>query len=76
MRGGVLLIVVGLLLAYLAVTGRYKCFSSALDCLLGDGKPCGCDDPSGGQSSLSSSTFSGVQPLKPIQPILSGVRIS
>lgn len=33
MRGGVILIALGLLIGYLGVTGRYKCFSLFISCL-------------------------------------------
>lgn len=74
MRGGVILIVVGLLLAYLAVTGKYKCLSSVLSCLLGDGEPCGCDDAAQAAPS-SMPTLQGVQPLVPIKPIRSMLNV-
>lgn len=76
MRGGVILIVVGLLLAYIGVTGRYKCFTSAFDCLMGDGSPCDCNDGKMPESvSLNSGsgggigTFPTIAPLQPIRPI-------
>lgn len=61
MRGGVIFLIVALLLAYVAVTGRYKCFSALLSCILyGD---CGCpgqpQSPAGGQ----------VGALPPIAPL-------
>ena len=48
MRGGVIFLIIALLLAYVAVTGRYKCFAAFLTCIFtGD---CGCAGVGGGQS--------------------------
>src|SRR5262245_60653605 len=42
MRGGVIFLVVALLLAYIAVSGRYKCFAMFFACLFGpDASPIG-----------------------------------
>jgi len=46
MRGGTLLLIVALVIAYLGVTGKYKCFSRFLTCAMG-GDDCGCQ---GGQA--------------------------
>lgn len=44
MRGGVFLIVIALLLGYLAVSGKYKCLSYALLCIVNDSEPCDCKE--------------------------------
>jgi len=41
MRGGVILIALALLLAYLGVSGRYKCFGVFFDCIINPSCP-GC----------------------------------
>lgn len=71
MRGGIILIIVGLLLAYIGVTGRYKCFTVAFDCLLGDGEPCGCNDAATTGASAGINAFPSIAPLQPIRPIVS-----
>ncbi len=42
MRGGVILLIVGLIMAYLAVSGKYKCFTVFAKCINGDGN-CTCN---------------------------------
>lgn len=43
MRGGIVLLVVGLFLGYLAVSGKYCCLGQAIDCATSDSeKPCEC----------------------------------
>jgi len=43
MRGGIILLVVGLFLGYLAVSGKYCCLGQAVDCATSDSdKPCEC----------------------------------
>lgn len=41
MRGGVILIALALIIGYLGVTGRYKCFSCFVGCLYEPGS-CAC----------------------------------
>lgn len=43
MRGGVLLLLIGIIMAYLAVSGKYKCFTVFAKCVSGDGK-CDCQN--------------------------------
>jgi hypothetical protein len=45
MRGGVILIAIALLIAYLGVSGRYKCFGVFLNCII---DPSFCPGCSGG----------------------------
>lgn len=47
MRGGVILIIAGILLAYLGATGKYACFTKFLKCAAGQ-DDCGC----GGTSTM------------------------
>jgi len=42
MRGGVILLLIGIIMAYLAVTGKYKCFTVFAKCVTGDGN-CQCN---------------------------------
>lgn len=58
---GVLILAVGLIVIYLAITGRYKCFTNLLACI--GGSNCECSD------SESSSTAKVITPLTPLQPI-------
>ncbi len=44
MRGGVLLIIFAIILAYLGVSGKYKCFTVFAACLLGNDAGCNCGD--------------------------------
>lgn len=46
MRGGIVLIVIALLLGYLGVTGKYKCFTIFFACISGSGD-CGCGSGEG-----------------------------
>lgn len=43
MRGGVLLLLIGIIMAYLAVSGKYKCFTVFAKCVSGDGN-CDCNN--------------------------------
>ena len=43
MRGGVLLLLIGIIMAYLAVSGKYKCFTVFAKCVSGDGN-CNCGE--------------------------------
>ena len=60
MRGGsgVLIIVIGLLVIYLGITGRYKCFANFVACVSG----------SDVKSSDANSTSNIVKPLEPLAP--------
>lgn len=53
MRGGIILIVLALLIGYLGVTGRYKCFSLFLACV---NNPANCAIGCGGTDSASGVT--------------------
>ncbi len=65
MRGGVIFLIVALLLAYVAVTGRYKCFSGFLNCILyGD---CGC--PGQSQSPAASGQIGALPPIAPLPQV-------
>jgi hypothetical protein len=48
MRGGVVLIALALLIAYLGVTGRYKCFGVFFNCVIDPTICPGCSGGSGG----------------------------
>ena len=69
MRGGVILIVVGLIMAYLGVTGRYKCFTKAFDCILGDDDGCGCGDGHTPENVSLNSSRGGFPTITPLQPL-------
>lgn len=80
MRGGVILIVVALLVGYLGVTGKYQCFTAALDCLVG-GSSCECKGGLPGALGGASSgavdapfiSFPRVEPIRPIPPLTPGI---
>jgi hypothetical protein len=42
MKGGTILLVVGLILGYLAVTGKYKCFTVFVQCIVSGSDGCSC----------------------------------
>jgi hypothetical protein len=42
MKGGTILLIVGLLLGYLAVSGKYKCISLFVQCIVGGVAGCSC----------------------------------
>jgi len=52
MRGGVILIAIALLIAYLGVTGRYKCFGVFFNCIIDPSFCPGCGG--GGESGQGS----------------------
>lgn len=56
---GLLIIVFGLLLLYIGVTGRYKCFTYFATCLTGEAD-CDCV----GKSDTSASVLQPLSPLK------------
>jgi len=56
---GLLIIVFGLLLLYIGVTGRYKCFTHFATCLTGEAD-CDCV----GKNDTSASVLQPLQPLK------------
>lgn len=72
MRGGVILIVVALLVGYLGVSGRYKCFTAFAKCISGMGGDCDCKGTPTNAPIQENSSFqmNRVEPLKPIQGIL------
>ena len=75
MRGGVILIVVALIIGYMGVTGRYKCFSSFWDCITG-AATCDCKPSAqggGGATGGVSQLFPTVAPLRPIPPLTPGI---
>ncbi len=61
---GLLILIVGLLIIYLAVTGRYKCFTDFIACI--GGAKCECDN--NGDATTQSKVVTPLQPLKPIFP--------
>lgn len=73
MRGGVLLIAAALLLAYLGVTGRYKCVTKAFGCLLGTGGDCDCNKAAAPSATTPSTTppfaIPGISPLQGVEPL-------
>lgn len=64
---GALLIVVALVVGYMGVTGKYKCFGSLLSCLAGSGSDCGCKQTTA--ASTAPAGFPTVAPLSPIPPL-------
>ncbi len=58
---GLLIIVVGLIVIYLAVTGRYKCFTGFIACV--GGADCSCADKS------ADKTPTVLTPLTPLRPL-------
>lgn len=66
MRGGVILIALALLIGYLGVSGRYKCFSLFINCIANPDN-CLCGDGSGtgsgqGPIIVAPGSNSGVNP--------------
>jgi hypothetical protein len=59
MRGGILLLLIGIVMAYLGVSGKYACFTLFAKCVAGKGK-CGCTDEAAQQQ-----TVGIVQPTTP-----------
>ena len=55
MRGGVILLMIGILLAYLAATGKYKCIALFFQCATGNGN-CQCNDTATQTTSLTGAT--------------------
>ena len=45
MKGGTILLIVGLVLGYMAITGYYKCFTLFGKCLAYGPEPCSCGAP-------------------------------
>lgn len=77
MRGGVILIVIALLVGFMGVTGRYKCFVEMLQCLA-TGQPCGCKGAGTGASPGAVGAddlilFPRVEPIRPIPPLTPGI---
>lgn len=77
MRGGVLLLLVGILLAYLAVSGKYSCFTLFAKCIGGTGK-CGCQDTTTPTTAITgaSNTNNTLSIALPKLPPLPGAVIS
>lgn len=69
MRGGLLLLVVGVFLLYLGASGKIKCLSLVWQCAIGDTGSCSC----GGSSVGSGSGGSIALPLLPPIPRLPGM---
>lgn len=55
MRGGVLLLLIGIVMAYLAVSGKYRCFTVFTKCVTGDGN-CDCNTSTTQNVSLKTNT--------------------
>jgi hypothetical protein len=53
MRGGVILIALALVIAYLGVTGRYKCFGIFFNCAI-DPTLCSCGGSGAGEGQATS----------------------
>ncbi len=73
MRGGVILIVVALIVGYMGVTGKYKCFTKMLSCLTNGQADCDCKTASAtttGASDVISGSFPRVAPLQPLPPLI------
>lgn len=70
MRSGILLLLVGIILAYLGVSGKYKCFTLFMSCVAGKGN-CSCQD-SQNVSLLTPQMGSGL-PSLPTLPVLGGI---
>lgn len=70
MRGGVLLLLVAILMAYLAVSGKYRCFTVFARCVSGDGS-CDCQEAAQDAlqpvvSGMPSVRLPGIPPLSPL----------
>lgn len=82
MRGGILLLLAGILLAYLGASGKYRCFTVFAKCVAGDGN-CDCNSAniaSAGTSQSPNSVESVGSALKlpalpklPTQPIIRNI---
>lgn len=59
-----LVIVLGILIIYLAVSGRYKCLTNLIDCI--SGKTCSCNDT---ESNQVNKVLDTIKPLVPLQPL-------
>lgn len=53
MRGGIFLLLIGIIMAYLAVSGKYKCFTVFAKCVSGDGN-CDCQSTTSQNISFNS----------------------
>lgn len=60
---GLLIIVIGIGLIYLGITGRYNCFESFFKCIRG--ADCGC-----GNGSKTSSSQNPINPLEALKPLI------
>lgn len=71
MRGGVILIVIALVVGYMGVTGKYRCFTAMLSCLV-SGTPCDCASSGAGGAMAGSAVgiIPRVAPLNPIPSLL------
>jgi len=75
MRGGVFLIVIALILVYMGVSGRYKCVTTGLRCLVGIDPLCDCKagTPQGTTPSTPGTTppftIPGISPLPSVEPL-------
>lgn len=53
MRGGIIILIVGLFVLYMGVTGKYCCFSQFLKCIVTDSAtPCECGAKEGQATAL------------------------
>lgn len=68
MRGGVLLIIVGILLAYLGVSGKYKCFTIFAKCLGGSAN-CSCNETATVLSETAQPSVGGKVVLPKLPPL-------
>lgn len=61
MRGGVLILLAAIILAYLGVSGKYKCFTGFVKCLA-NGSDCNCNDASAIPSKYDATDKVGTSP--------------
>lgn len=78
MRGGVLLLLIGIIMAYLAVSGKYKCFTVFASCVTGDGN-CNCNNTTAQTSTVGTSGNTSLAinlpklPALPSTPIITNI---
>lgn len=78
MRGGVLLLLIGIIMAYLAVSGKYKCFTVFAKCVSGDGN-CNCDNTTAQTLSIGNSGNTSLAinlpklPALPSTPVITNI---
>lgn len=64
---GLLILAIGLLVIYLAITGRYKCLAGFIACI--GGADCNCADKE--TDKITSKVVTPLTPIQPIKPVFS-----